>query len=316
MNSPFISVIMPAFNAEKYIEESINSVICQTYINWELIIINDGSTDRTANIAGKYGAADARIKLINQENKRLGAARNAGIITAKGNWIAFLDADDLWMPYKLEKQIQAAETEPAAGVIFSSGYTFYDNSLNTALPYGTVAGFFTHTEIYKLEYKGNYIPVLSALVKKSHIDKIGLQDENPYVYGCEDWDYWLRLALNGVSFFGMNERLFYYRRHISNMSNDNNLMTLAKATVFIKNLKKELLTKEEFGRINGFINLTICSFTKLGKIKEALFLNNFMYNVSKRWLRKFGSFIIDNHGKRAYYLLRLGFKIDTMLNSD
>jgi teichuronic acid biosynthesis glycosyltransferase TuaG len=153
MNDPLVSVIMPAFNAEKYIEESINSVIGQTFLNWELIIINDGSTDSTEHIAGKYAATDARVKLVTQENKRLGAARNTGILNSKGNWIAFLDADDLWMPDKLKKQLCVAKTEPKAGVIFTDGFTFYDNSIKTALPYGTVTGFFTASDIYKLEYR-------------------------------------------------------------------------------------------------------------------------------------------------------------------
>ncbi|SHN24208.1 glycosyltransferase family 2 protein [Mucilaginibacter sp. OK098] len=311
MNDPLVSIIMPAYNAEKFIEESINSVINQTFNNWELLIINDGSTDSTESIACKYAATDARVKLINQENKRLGAARNTGILNAKGSWIAFLDADDLWMPDKLKKQLSVAKTEPKAGVIFTDGFTFYDNSIKTALPYGTVTGFFTASAIYKLEYQGNYIPVLSALIKKAHIDNIGLQDESPYVYGCEDWDYWLRLAINGVSFFGMEEKLFYYRRHISNMSNDSNLMALAKATVFIKNFKKELLSNQEIRKINGFINLTICGFIKLGRIKEALFLNNGMYNVSKKAFRKLSSLFISILGSRSYYLTRMVFKVNS-----
>ncbi len=304
---------MPAFNAEKYIEEAINSVISQTYPDWELIIINDGSTDNTLQIVNKLASSEARIKLISQDNKKLGAARNSGILSAKGIWIAFLDADDLWTPDKLVKQLLIAKAEPGAGVIFTDGFTFYDNSLKTLQPYGTVSGYFTPTDIYKLEYQGNYIPVLSALVKKVHIDNIGLQDEDPNVYGCEDWDYWLRLALHGVSFYGMDEKLFYYRRHSANMSNDGNLMSLAKATVFIKNFKKELFSKEEAVNINAFINRTICSFIKLGKIKEALFLNNSMYNASKGVFRKLSAFFINTLGNRSYYLTRLVFKANSML---
>jgi teichuronic acid biosynthesis glycosyltransferase TuaG len=309
MNNPMVSVIMPAFNAERYIEEAINSVISQTYTNWELIVINDGSTDNTLQIANKFVSVDARVKLISQDNKKLGAARNAGILNANGIWIAFLDADDLWMPDKLTKQLLIAKAEPGAGVIFTDGFTFYDNSLQAIQPYETVSGYFTSTVIYKLEYQGNYIPVLSVLVKKAHIDSIGLQN----VYGCEDWDYWLRLALHGVSFYGMNEKLFYYRRHSSNMSNDNNLMNLAKATVFIKNFKKELFSKEEAVDINAFINRTICSFIKLGKIKEALFLNNSMYAASKGAFRKLSAFFISKLGNRSYYLTRLVFKADSIL---
>ena len=314
MNNPSVSIIMPAYNAEKYIDEAIDSVISQTFANWELIIVNDGSTDDTQKIVEAYVSSDTRIKLINQENKRLGAARNEGIKNAKGEWVAFLDADDLWVDVKLEKQLAAAAVYPDAGVIFTNGFTFYQDDLKTAKPYGAVAGYYSATAAYKLEYTGNYIPVLSVMVKRTHINNTGLQDESPAIYGCEDWDYWLRLAIQGVAFYGMEEKLFYYRKHASNMSNDSNLMSLANANVFIKNYREELLSPEETGRLNGFINRTICSFIKPGKINEALFLNNAMYKITKGKLRKFGSFIMDKLGRRSYYLIRLVFKMDTLLN--
>ena len=134
MNNPLVSVIMPAYNAEKYIDEAIDSVISQTFANWELIIVNDGSTDDTQKIVEAYVSSDTRIKLINQENKRLGAARNEGIKNANGEWVAFLDADDLWINTKLEKQLAAAAEQPDAGVIFTGGFTFYDDDLKTAKP--------------------------------------------------------------------------------------------------------------------------------------------------------------------------------------
>lgn len=305
---------MPAYNAEKYIDEAIDSVISQTFANWELIIVNDGSTDDTQKIVEAYVSSDTRIKLINQENKRLGAARNEGIKNANGEWVAFLDADDLWINTKLEKQLAAAAEQPDAGVIFTGGFTFYDDDLKTAKPYGAVTGYYSPAAAYKLEYTGNYIPVLSVMVKKTHVDNTGLQDESPAIYGCEDWDYWLRLAIQGVAFYGMEEKLFYYRKHASNMSNDSNLMSLANANVFIKNYREELLSSEETRRLNGFVNRTICGFIKPGKINEALFLNNGMYEATKGKLRKFGSFIMDKLGKRSYYLVRLVFKIDTLLN--
>jgi len=311
MDKPVVSIIMPAFNSAKYIRESVNSVIRQTFDNWELIIVNDGSTDDTMNIADGYAASDLRIRLINQENKKLSAARNTGIANASGSWIAFLDADDLWVSDKLEKQLAIAETRPEVGVIFTDGFTFYDDSAKTATPYGTIAGSLSAGTIYKLEYQGNYIPVLSVIVKKKHVDEVGTQDET--LNGCEDWDYWLRLAINGVSFYGMDDKLFYYRKHAANMSNDSYLMTLAKATVFVKNFKKELLTRADVSRINSFINITICSFIRLGKIKEALFLNNRMKEASGRIYRNLCSLLMNLFGSRSYYLVRMVFKVNSLL---
>ncbi|WP_295799415.1 glycosyltransferase [Mucilaginibacter sp.] len=311
MTEPLVSVIMPAFNAGQFIAEAVDSVIKQTFTGWELIIVNDGSTDDTQAIAERYVAGDARIRLVKQQNKKLSAARNTGIANAKGEWVAFLDADDFWVAGKLEKQLVAAGKYPAAGVVFSDGFTYYNNDVKTAQPYGTIAGYFAPADIYKLEYQGNYIPVLSVLVKKKELDTVGLQDEK--LRACEDWDYWLRLALQGVGFYGMEEKLFYYRRHAANMSNDNSLMSLANATIFIKNFKPELLPAEDIKRVTGFINRTICSLIKPGKINEALFLNNGMYNITGSGLRKWGSFIMEKLGKQSYYPVRLIFKMDRIL---
>jgi teichuronic acid biosynthesis glycosyltransferase TuaG len=313
MIKPKVSVIMPAFNAELYIEEAIRSVIDQTFQNWELIIINDGSTDATRAIADRYVLKDDRIKLINQQNKKQATARNTGITIANGDWIAFLDADDLWVPVKLEKQLQMIQAYPKAGVIFSDGYIFSEG-INENTSYGTVAGLFEANEMYKLEYQGNYIPVLSVLFNKKHLNEIGPFDENPFIQGCEDWDYWLRLAINGVSFFGMEEKLFYYRKHASNMSNDNQLMIFAKATVFIKNLRKELLPSNEIKKINAFINLTVCNFLRTGKTEEALFLNDKMDHFFATNFRKLNSRLIRIFKSRSYLMVRAVYKVNSLLN--
>ena len=101
-----ISVIMPAFNCEKYISKSIDSVLHQTHKNWELIIVDDNSSDNTASIASEYAKKDSRIRVINQiPNAGCAQARNLGISEAKGKYIAFLDSDDMWVAEKLEKQL-------------------------------------------------------------------------------------------------------------------------------------------------------------------------------------------------------------------
>src|SRR5882757_4082321 len=106
MNTPLVSVIMPAYNAEKYIAEAINSVKQQTYTAWELIVIDDGSTDNTAAIIKKYAGTDNRIMYTYQANGGQGKARNNGLKKATGEYVAFLDADDLWIPEKLNTQVE------------------------------------------------------------------------------------------------------------------------------------------------------------------------------------------------------------------
>src|SRR5215467_11570142 len=106
MAADLVSIIMPAYNAEKYIADSIRSVLAQTYTDWELIVVVDGSTDNTASLVQQFVTRDSRIKYFFQENGRLGKARNTGIKNASGSLIAFLDSDDLWLETKLELQLQ------------------------------------------------------------------------------------------------------------------------------------------------------------------------------------------------------------------
>jgi glycosyltransferase involved in cell wall biosynthesis len=118
MSIPEISVIMPAYNAEKYIVDSITSVLKQSFSSWELIIVDDGSTDRTAEIAGGF-LPDQRITLIRQTNKGVSAARNAGIKASKGNFLTFLDADDAYMPENLSAKYEAINADSSLDYIYS-----------------------------------------------------------------------------------------------------------------------------------------------------------------------------------------------------
>ena len=231
--TPLVSVVMAAYNAERYITESVNTVLAQTYPHWELIIVNDGSTDSTPAIAQEYSESDSRIMVLTQPNQGLGPARNAGIRQAKGDWLVFLDADDLWDPKILEKQISVSERYPDVDVIFTDGWIFNNDDLNETRPYPTISGYFSAEEMYRLEYETNYIPVQTAMVSRKMVRKIGLQQV--IVRCCEDWDYWLRVARAGGNFYGIDEKLFYYRRHDSNMSNNVLQMLYAKLSVLIWN---------------------------------------------------------------------------------
>jgi teichuronic acid biosynthesis glycosyltransferase TuaG len=269
---------MPAYNAEKYIGESILSAVNQTYANWELIIVNDGSTDSTRAIAEEFSSGDKRIKGVNQQNKRLGGARNTGIKNSTGEWVAFLDSDDLWEPSKLEKQIQAAAAFPNADVIYTAGWTFNDNDLNNLTPYDIPAGNFTSTEMYNALLAGNAIPVLSVLAKKTVINEIGYQEENPFFHGCEDWDYWFRMAIQGADFYGLNEKLFYYRRHGNNMSG--NSLQIAQAAVLLKNFNPNLANKQEIrSELKKTIDPLITRLIAEGKTAEASYLLKGMRNI-------------------------------------
>lgn len=112
-----VSVIIPVYGVEKYIAATVQSVLDQTYTNFEILIIDDASPDKSVEICQKF--TDPRIKIIHQANRGLAGARNTGIRHAQGEYLAFLDGDDLWLPQKLEKQIAHLENSPAVGVSFS-----------------------------------------------------------------------------------------------------------------------------------------------------------------------------------------------------
>ncbi len=116
---PLVSVIMAAYNSERYIGEAIESIIAQSYPHWELLITDDGSTDTTAEIVRRYSASDERIRLIQQENRGAAAARNRAIEKSKGKYLAILDSDDIALPTRLEKQVEYLEANPHISLLGS-----------------------------------------------------------------------------------------------------------------------------------------------------------------------------------------------------
>jgi glycosyltransferase involved in cell wall biosynthesis len=184
---PIISVIIPAYNAERDILETIKSVQQQTFSDFELIVIDDGSTDRTLELL--HTLEDDRIRIFSYENGGVCTARNRGISHATGEYIAFLDADDLWTPDKLELQLAALQQHPEAGVVYSwtscideQGQLLFD------YPPRVFEG-----NVYAQLLVGDFIYNASnTLVCRQAIDSVGEFDSA--ISGCADWDYWVRLS--------------------------------------------------------------------------------------------------------------------------
>ena len=128
-NEPLVTGIIIFFNAEKFFEESIESVFAQTYKNWELLLVDDGSTDGSTAIALRYAEQHPeKVRYMehnDHQNRGMSATRNLGIKNAKGEYIAFLDADDIWLPQKLEQQVAILEDQPEAAMIYNSTYLWY-----------------------------------------------------------------------------------------------------------------------------------------------------------------------------------------------
>jgi glycosyltransferase involved in cell wall biosynthesis len=210
---PKISIIVPAYNREAYILEAIDSVLRQTYLNWELLIIDDCSTDNTVVLIKQV--KDERIQL-HQTSSRIGvtATRNAGLKNCSGELIAFIDSDDLWAPLKLEKQVAALNQYPDAGFCLTGGYNF--RKLNEPVEY-----FYKQKE--GLRYDDLFIPFFksevsattpSFMFRKQYLDTVGFFNEEK---SFADVDFMLRIAAitKGIILY---EPLFYRRLHDSNIS--------------------------------------------------------------------------------------------------
>jgi teichuronic acid biosynthesis glycosyltransferase TuaG len=278
IQDPIVSIVMPAYNAEKYIQQSIDSVLHQTYANWELIIINDGSTDRTAEIVRQNMIRDSRIVLIDQINKKQAGARNSGLRASRGEWIAFLDADDIWLSDKLKIQIKGRDF---ADVIYTGGTILYEDQ-HREEAYPIEEGFFSSTEMYMKLYLKNPIPNLSVLMKRKWIDKIGLQNESLEVVGCEDWEYWIRLAKNGATFYGIPDKLFIYRIHSGGVSR--NTLKMKMAEIYAKGLNidatilPQVIMKKFNNLVIQIINRLLVADRKDDAFKFMSFLNEKQLN--------------------------------------
>ena len=308
-----VSIIMPAYNAAAFISEAITSVIEQTYSHWELIIIDDGSTDQTAAIVRKFQQTDSRISYYYQCNTKQAAARNNGVAKAKGEWIAYLDADDLWLKNKLEKQLTTASLS-AATVIYTGGYIF-DYQNNSKIPYPTEYGPLKGEEMYRKLFIANIVPILSVIIKKDLVQKIGQQDESLNMVGCEDLDYWLRLAKYGASFYGIEENLFLYRTNPSGISRNNLQMSLARASALIKNYdKKYFSNKQERTIFKSFFDHLIVDLFKAKKLAEIKILFAQLVDKSTLVYFKINNFFVQLGGYDALLPVRSVSKIDSILN--
>lgn len=265
-----VSIIMPAYNAEKYIAGAIRSVLDQTRADWELIVIDDGSTDGTAEVARGFASADDRIKLVSQRNGGQSSARNAGIRNSRGDIVAFLDADDLWLREKLELQLAVMEGRDA-DVVSSNGFIFREGSGEDE-PHGftIVPGLMDGERMFKLLYENNKIQIQSVLVRRKVLEDAGLFDEDRRYQNCEDYDLWLTLARRGAVFYGMEEKLIRYRRHATASTYHDSNMLGPMIAVMKKHGDHPGLERDEVKRrIRNLYRTLVLALVKEDKLPEA-----------------------------------------------
>ena len=199
--APVISVVMPLFNAEQYVASSIESVRCQTFREWELLILDDGSEDGSAQIAEQYAREDGRIRVFrNERNRGVAYTRNRAMEMARGEWIALLDCDDLWREEKLERQLAKA-SERCAELVYAS-YTLFRKESGKRKNY-----IVPESVTYDSMLRENVIGCSTVLVRRELMKEHHFRPD----YDLEDYALWLELLRNGHRFAGCTEVLVDWR---------------------------------------------------------------------------------------------------------
>jgi glycosyltransferase involved in cell wall biosynthesis len=220
-----VDIIIPAYNAAKYLPFAIESVISQTFEDWRILLIDDGSTDNTAEVIAPFlTRLGAKLKYIKQENRGLPAARNTAIKNSKAEFLALLDADDVWLPCRLTESLKVFADRPQVGLSYSLitridqegrlGGTFQGNRKNAE---GRIAPY-----IYMRKVE---LPCPTITFRKKCIDEVGLFDET--MRATEDRDMWLRIALH-YEVACIHKVLAYYRMSPTSMSTDPERMLRAQ----------------------------------------------------------------------------------------
>jgi teichuronic acid biosynthesis glycosyltransferase TuaG len=205
---PLVSIIMPSWNVERFIEETIHSVQTQTFQDWELLIVDDCSTDRTPQLVEAIAERDPRVKLIRQpKNGGPALARQASIDHAQGRFLAFLDSDDLWLPSKLERQIAFTREKHAA-----LSYTAFRRIDETGSTTGRLIEVPASLD-YDHLLKNTAIATLTTLVDREIAGEVAMKNE-----GYDDFCLWLSILKPGHTAFGLNEDLARYRIRGSSVS--------------------------------------------------------------------------------------------------
>jgi glycosyltransferase involved in cell wall biosynthesis len=204
-----ISVVIPFYNSMAYLPVTLESILKQTFTDFEVLIINDGSTDNILEWA--KGITDSRIRVISQENKGLAGARNTGIANSNGEYIAFVDADDLWAPTKLEKQVRCLDENLEVGLVHTWMLFIDEKGKST----GRVLQSYAEGNAWKQVVVKNVIACPSVMIRRCCFEKVGVFEpgRNP----VEDWDMWIRIAAN-YPLAVIKEPLAYYRQVPGSMS--------------------------------------------------------------------------------------------------
>src|SRR3990172_347270 len=223
--SPLVSIVLPTYNCAAFLPHSIGSILAQTYNSYEIIVVDDGSIDNTKEVLTPF------MQKINyiyyHQNKGSHVARNIGIQSSRGKYIAFIDADDIWLPEKLQTDIEYFETHPEVNMVYSKHLNIdqngrmLDEASQKRLPSGNI-----FTQLFSEQ---NFIITSSVVVRKEIFETTGLFYEQ--LSNCQDWDMWLRIAFY-FKVGGINTPLVKYRHNPHSLSkNRNNVLKYQKMVI-------------------------------------------------------------------------------------
>jgi glycosyltransferase involved in cell wall biosynthesis len=224
---PIVSVIIPAYNCAQFLSETLDSVLRQSFADYEIIIVDDGSKDNTLAVIEEYERS-GNIRGVSQKNKGPAAARNVGIKIARGVYCAFVDADDLMMPERLSRQVQALEANKAPGLVYTDLMTFNEEGIvhrtkkEFIHPY---AGWVLDRLLIT-----NFITTSTVMVRKKCFESVGLFDEAKDMRGVEDYKMWLQISEKYPVEY-IDAPLVRYRYHSNSLSANRTLNNLAGLNV-------------------------------------------------------------------------------------
>ena len=258
MQGDKVSVIVPCYNQEAYIAEALDSVLEQTYENWECIVVDDGSTDGSRNIVLEYSKKNPKIVLLEQENSGVCIARNAAVLRSTGKFVLPLDADDLIAPSYIEKAMSAFAETPDAKLVYCRAERF-----------GLQSGLWRLPE-YSFERLlwGNMI-FCTALFRKSDFEKCGGYNPN-MKFGFEDWDFWLSFLSPKDKVIRLDEVLFFYR-----------IKSVSRTTVAIENnaLLKRQIYRNHRELYEPFAENIIDAHNELLRLQNDSWKNSYSFRV-------------------------------------
>ncbi|MGA2923334.1 MAG: glycosyltransferase [Candidatus Sulfotelmatobacter sp.] len=237
MKTPRVSVIIPCYNTAQFVAETLDSVFSQTYSDYEVVVVNDGSPD-TPDLERVLGPYLSRIVYVKSDNCGLAGARNNGIRASKGELIALLDSDDAWEPRYLEVQVGKLDSDPSADIVYPNALIFGDSPRAGSL-FADSAGSVTFTSLIEQ----TCVVMVSILARRSALERAGLFDAK--LRSCEDFDLWLRCVKAGSRIIYHDEVLVRYRRRKGSLSSDPVWMLGSALKVLVKMRSAVSLNEEE-----------------------------------------------------------------------